>query len=223
MNELCLPELALKVVLSGLLNSRWGRFNRSTIVRFFIYGNNVKIGIGEGNIHQWEIDALNTSPIRREWHKIKMPNIVTVAGTKFIPGSKIFGMPRELIPVRSNDIKIFISNSDKMIFPAYRCFDIDFGMGRVISVISPKTLIKDIEEAVHQTLPNKRYRRRVDNVEVNIETLTPIINKGFDIGVLKRKAGLSEWNEIEALPVLGQHDLLVILENLAKKPSESLV
>ena len=57
-------------MLSGLLDSAWGSFSRSTIVRFFVYGNYVRIGVGEGNINQWEIDALKAAPIEYEWFKV---------------------------------------------------------------------------------------------------------------------------------------------------------
>ncbi len=214
MGNQLLPELVLKVVLSGLLNSKWGKFNRSTIVRFFIYGNNVKIGVGEGNIHQWEIDALRSCPIRREWRKVEPPVLSTIPGIKYVPGDKNFGMPRELIPIKASNVQIFVDYAAKMIFPAYRCFDINLGIHRIISIISPKTLVKDVAEAFHPSLPKRKYRRRVNNVEVSVETLSPFIKKGFGISVLRSRGGFGMGDKTETLPLLGNHDLLRILEKI---------
>jgi len=89
-----IPDSVMKVILSGLLNSSWGNFHRSTIVRFTVYGNYLKIGIGEGSIHQWELDILRSTPIKHEWIPIEIPRIVYVEGIKYIPEMKIPGMPR---------------------------------------------------------------------------------------------------------------------------------
>ncbi|MCS7120872.1 MAG: hypothetical protein RMJ07_06360 [Nitrososphaerota archaeon] len=96
MKDRLLPDLALKVVLSGLLDSAWGNFSRSTIVRFSVYRKNVRVGVGEGNIHQWEIDALRAAPIEHEWFKVKQPNVIRVTGVKYVPGGKVSGMLESL-------------------------------------------------------------------------------------------------------------------------------
>lgn len=87
----------MKVILSELLDSSWGNFHRSTIVRLTVYGNHVKIGVGEGSVHQWELDALRDTPIKHEWISIEMPEALYVEGIKYIPEKKVSGMPRGLL------------------------------------------------------------------------------------------------------------------------------
>jgi hypothetical protein len=209
-----LPDLALKVVLSGLLDPAWGSFSRSTIVRFFVYGNDVRIGVGEGNIWQWEIDALRASPIRHEWFKVEQPPTIWVEGIKYVPGEKASGMPRGLIPVHRRDVHVFIGDSERVIFPAYRCFDINLGKGRIISIISPRTMVSDVVETIHPAFPKERYRGRISNVEVNVETLSGFLEKGYGIGILKRKGSLTVGDQMEGLPLLGKGDLRILLERL---------
>ncbi|MEM1997733.1 MAG: hypothetical protein QXZ27_06790 [Candidatus Bathyarchaeia archaeon] len=93
-----IPAPAMKAILSGLLNSSWGNFHRSTIVRFTVYGNHVEIGIGEGNMYQWELDALKGVSIKHEWVTVKMLEIAQVEGVKYVPEKKVSGMPRGLLP-----------------------------------------------------------------------------------------------------------------------------
>ncbi len=214
MKKRMLPDIALKVVLSGLFNSAWGSGHRRPIVRFFIYGDRVKIGVGEGNIKGWEIDALRYSPIRHEWFRIKDLRETFISGVKYVPGRKLPRMPRELIPLRSDNIHLFISDEESMIFPAYRCFDINLGEGRVLSIISPETLVRDVSEVVHPSFPKERYKGRVNNVEVKIEDLSPLLDGEYGIGIL-RKAGLLKTKSlIEAMPLLGAEDLKIILEHI---------
>jgi len=212
-----LPDSVMKVVLSGLLDSTWGSFSRSAIVRFFVYGNNVKIGIGEGSIHQWEIDALNASPIRHEWFRIKELNKVSVPGIKFVPGTKAYGMPRELIPVKSTETWIYESAEECAVFPAYRSFDINLGEGRTISIISPKTLIKDVVEAVHPAFPKEKFRGKVNNVEIDIKVLGNFIKKGYGIGILRKKGSIKIGEELEGFPVLGATDIMQLIHTVKGK------
>ena len=209
-----LPDLALKVVLSGLSDSAWGSFSRSMIVRFFVYGNYVRIGVGEGNIHQWEIDALRAAPIEHEWSKVEQPDAIWVTGTKYVPAGKVSGMPRELIPVHSRDVHIFISDAERAIFPAYRCFDINLGEGRMISIVSPRTVIRDVVETVHPAFPKERYRGRINNVEVSKDALSGFFEKGYGIGILRKKGSLKVGNQMEGFPVLGKGDLRILLERV---------
>jgi len=206
-----LPDLDLKVVLSGLLDSSWGNFSRSAIVRFFVYGNTVRIGVGEGNINQWEIDALRASPIQHEWFKIEELNMISVPGIKYVPGEKASDMPRELIPVRSTDVWIYVSDIERAIFPAYRCFDINLGGGKILSIISPRTIKRDIVETVHPAFPKERYRGKVNNVEVEVGPLSRFFDRGYGIGILK-KAGSKIKGEIEGFPLLGKGDIGAIFE-----------
>ncbi|MEM2889127.1 MAG: hypothetical protein QXI71_05915 [Candidatus Bathyarchaeia archaeon] len=212
-----LPGSVLKVVLSGLLNSTWGSFNRSTIVRFFVYGNNVKIGVGEGSIHQWEIDALNASPIQHEWFKIENLNEIYVEGIKYVPGGKVSGMPRELIPVKSRDIKIFYDEMRHGLFSAYRCFDINFGNGRILSIIGQRSIIKDMVETIHPAFPNHRYRGRVNNVELDVKVLSHFIKKGYGVGILRRKGSIRIGEVMEGFPVLGIGDIMEVSNSLKAK------
>jgi len=209
-----LPDLALKVVLSGLLDSRWGNFSRSTIVRFFVYCNKVRIGIGEGNINQWEIDALRAAPIEHDWFRIEQPNMIWVDGIKYVPGEKVAGMPRELIPVRSRDVSIFVSEAERGIFTAYRCFDINFGKGHVLSIISSRSVIRDVAEIVHPAFPNRKYRGRINNVEVNAEVLSGFFEKGYGIGILRKKDSLKIGDQMEGFPLLGKGDIKILLERV---------
>ena len=209
-----LPDLALKVVLSGLLDTKWGNFSRSTIVRFFVYGNYVRIGVGEGNINQWEIDALKAVPIEHEWFKIEQPNMILVDGIKYVPGGKASGMPRELIPVKSRDVSVFVDEAEQGVFSAYKCFDINLGRGHVLSVISPRSVTRDVVETVHPAFPNSRYRGRVNNVEVNVDVLSGFFEKGYGIGILRKKGSLKIGDQMEGFPVLGKVDIEILLERI---------
>lgn len=212
----------LKVVLSGLLDSAWGSFSRSTIVRFFVYGNYVRIGVGEGNINQWEIDALRASPIQHERFKIEQLDTFYVPGVKYVPEEKVSGMPRGLIPVKSRDVHIFISEVEHAIFPAYRCFDINLGEGRILSIISPRTIIKDIVETTHPAFPKEKYRGKINNVEVNLAALNSFFEKGYGIGMLRKVGSLKVKNPIECFPLLGNGDINILLTQANLKRLESL-
>ncbi|MBS7615299.1 hypothetical protein KEJ18_06190 [Candidatus Bathyarchaeota archaeon] len=212
-----LPDSALKVVLSGLLNSTWGSFNRSTIVRFFVYGNNVKIGVGEGSIHQWEIEALKDSPIRHEWFRLEHLDETYVEGIKYVPGGKVSGMPQELIPVKSRDIKIFYDETIHGLFSAYRCFDINFENGRILSIIGQRSIIKDVVETVHPAFPNHKYHGRVNNVEVDAKILSHFIKKGYGIGILRRKGSIKIEKVMEGFPILGISDIMEVSYSLKAK------
>ena len=217
LNDRLLPDLALKVVLSGLLDPRWGSFSRSAIVRFFVYGNYVRIGVGEGNINQWEIDALRASPIQHEWFKIEELNMISVPGIKYVPGEKASGMPRELIPVRSTDVWIYVSDVERAIFLAYRCFDINLGKGRMISIISPRTIIRDFVETIHPAFPKERYRGKVNNVEVKLEALRRFFERGYGIGTLKKTSSLNIKGQFEGFPVLGREDIMRVIHSVESK------
>ena len=210
-----LPDLDLKVVLSGLLDPRWGNFSRSAIVRFFVYGNTVRIGVGEGNINQWEIDALRASPIQHEWSKIEQLNTISVPGLKYVPGEKASGMPRELIPVNSTEIRIYVSDIEHAIFPAYRCFDINLEKGRMISIISPRTIIRDYAKTIHPAFPQKRYHGKINNVEINFASIISLFEKGYGIGILRKSGSLKVKNPIEGFPLLGKEDINIILKQLS--------
>jgi len=207
-----LPDMVLKVVLSGLLDATWGKDYRSTIVRFFVYEERVRIGVGEGNIKQWEIDALRSSPIRHEWFKIEHLNMTYVPGIKYVPEKKVSGMPRGLIPLRSADVHIFISDVEHAIFPAYRCFDIDLGERRTLSIISPRTIIRDVAETTYPPSPKERYRGKINNVEVKVETLNEFFQRGYGIGILRKVGRLKIKSPIEAFPLLGKDDIRVLLK-----------
>ena len=209
-----LPDLALKVVLSGLLDSRWGDFSRSTVVRFFVYGNKVKIGVGEGNINQWEIDALREAPIEHEWFKIEQPTTILVEGTKYVPGGKAVDMPRELIPVKSRDVNVFIGEVELGVFSAYRCFDINLGRGHILSFISPRSVTRDVAETTHPAFPNNMYRGRVNNVEVDAAVLSGFFEKGYGIGISRKKGSLNIGDQMEGFPILGKEDLRILLERV---------
>jgi hypothetical protein len=101
-----------------------------------------------------------------------------------------------------------------MIFPAYRCFDINFGERRILSILSPRTLVRDIAEAVHPAFPEEKYRGRVNNVEVKADTLNDFLEKSYGIGMLRR--GGSVKVRVEAFPLLGGEDIKVILESIGK-------
>gem|GEM_PF-852499 len=214
MMDRLLSDLALKVVLSGLLDTTWGNFSRSAIVRFFVYGNKVRIGIGEGNIHQWEIDALREAPIEHEWFRIERLDTIYVEGIKYVPGGKVSGMPRELIPVKSKDVSIFVGEEERGFFSAYRCFDINLGKGRALSIISPRSVIKDVVETVHPAFPNRRCRGRINNVEVDAEVLRGFFEKGYGIGILRKKGSLKIGDQMEGFLLLGKDDLRIILERI---------
>jgi len=222
LNDRLLPDLALKVVLSGLLDSAWGSFSRSTIVRFFVYGNYVRIGVGEGNINQWEIDALRASPIQHKWSKIEQLNTFYVPGVKYVPGGKASGMPRELIPVKSLDVHVFISDVERAIFPAYRCFDINLGEGRILSIISPRTIIRDVVETTHPAFPKQKYRGKINNVEINSVAINSFFEKGYGIGMLRKVGSLKVNNPIEGFPLLGNCDIKILLKQASLNRIESL-
>jgi hypothetical protein len=205
----------MKVILSGLLDSSWGNFHRSTIVRLTVYGNYVKIGVGEGSIHQWELDVLRDTPIKREWINIEMPAIAYIEGIKYIPEKKTSGMPRGLLPVKSRDVSIFVSDKMRMIFPAYRCFDINFGEQRILSILSPKTLVKDISETTHPAFPKEKYHGRVHNVEVKAEALSRFFKADYGIGMLGKRDIVR--GEVKAFPLLGREDVKVILSNMIER------
>jgi len=207
-----IPDSVMKVILSGLLNSSWGNFHRSTIVRFTVYGNYVKIGIGEGSIHQWELDILRSTPIKHEWTTIEMPRIVYVEGMKYIPEMKISGMPRGLLPIHCINVHLFVDDKSYMIFPAYRCFDINFGEQRILSLISPKTLVKDVAETIHPSFPKEKYRGKVHNVEVKAETIIRLFKGGYGIGILRKRSAIK--GEIEYFPILGREDVKIIFESV---------
>jgi len=210
-----LPDLALKVVINGLLDSAWGSGHRKTIVRFFVYGDHVNIGVGEGNIKKWEIDALNASPIRHEPFEIKRLDIIQVPGIKYVPGGKISGMPQELIPVKSREIRILVNDEERFIFPAYKCFDINFGKRRILSIISPKTSVKDIVETSHPAFPKEKYRGRVENVEVKAEALRPFFERSYGIAVLRKAISIfKSENSVQGFPLLGSRDIEIILRNV---------
>jgi len=212
MKDRTLPDLALKVVLSGLLETAWGSLRRSAVVRFFVYGNNVKIGVGEGNIHQWEIDALREAPIEHEWFKIMDLKIISVPGIKYVPGTKALGMPRELVPVKNSETWIYVSKVEHTIFPVHRSFDINFGGGRMISIISPRTLIKEVVETVHPAFPKERVRGKINNVEVDAKVVECFLKEGYGIGVLKKKRFIKNGEQMMGFPVLGKNDLKIIFE-----------
>jgi len=215
-----IPDSVMKVILSGLLNSSWGNFHRSTIVRFTVYGNYVKIGIGEGSIHQWELDILRSTPIKHEWTPIEMPRIIYVEGIKYVPEMKISGMPRGLLPVYSRDVHLFIDDKSRMIFPAYRCFDINFGEQRTLSLISPKTLVKDIAETAHPSFPKEKYRGKVHNVEVKAETIIKLFEGEYGIGVLRKRSAIR--GEIEYFPILGRDDIKIIFRSIKENSLKPL-
>ncbi|MEM2789655.1 MAG: hypothetical protein QW236_04865 [Candidatus Bathyarchaeia archaeon] len=209
-----IPAPAMKAILSGLLNSSWGNFHRSTIVRFTVYGNHVEIGIGEGNVYQWELDALKGVSIKHEWVTVKMLEIAQVEGVKYVPEKKVSGMPRGLLPTRSGSVYIFISDDLNMMFPAYRCFDINFGGRRILSILSPRSLVRDTAEAVHPAFPREKYRGRVNNVEVEAGALSRFFRDGYGIGVLRKRGAVK--GEMKAFPLLGGDDIKVILESLSE-------
>jgi len=215
-----LPDLALKVVLASLLDSIWGNGRRRTIVRFFVHGNRVEIGVGEGNIKEWEIDALRASPIHHEWFKIGHLDKTYVPGIKYVPGGKTFGMPQELIPVKSGDICVFVSDVKRIIFPAYRCFDINLGEERILSIISPSTVIRDIAETAHPAFSKEKHGGKVNNVEVKLEALKYFFERGYGIGILRKTSLLNIKNQTEAFPLLGNKDIKIILTkiDLKEKP-----
>jgi len=212
LNGRLIPDLAMKVILSGLLDSSWGNFHRSTIVRLTVYGNYVKIGVGEGNIYQWELDALRDAKIKHDWVIIEDPRIEYVEGIKYIPEKKFSGMPRGLLPVQSREVRIFISDELQMIFPAYRCFDINFGMRRTLSILSPRTLVRDFAQTIHPAFPREKYRGRVDNVEVKAEVLKYLFNRGYGVGILRKRSAL--MGEMEAFPLLGSEDVAILLSSV---------
>jgi hypothetical protein len=209
-----MPDLAIKVILSGLLDSSWGIFHRSTIVRLTVYDNQVKIGVGEGNMHLWELDAIRETKIKREWVTIDAPRITWVEGIKYIPERKISEMPRGLLPLRNKYVYLFVSDEMQMIFPAYKCFDINFGEQSILSILSPKTLIRDFAEVSHPVFSEEKYYGRVENVEVKAEALAKFFKKGYGIGILRKKNALR--NKIEAFPLLGRGDIEIIFQRLNK-------
>ncbi|MEM1543384.1 MAG: hypothetical protein QXH97_03795 [Candidatus Bathyarchaeia archaeon] len=209
-----IPAPVMRAILSGLLNSSWGRFHRSTIVRLTVYGNYVEIGIGEGNIYQWELDALKGASIKHEWVAVRVLEIAQVEGIKYIPEKEVSGMPRGLLPTRSRSIYIFISNDLKMVFPAYRCFDINFGERRILSIISPRSLIRDSAEAVHPAFPKEKYHGRVNSVEVAADALSKFFRDGYGIGILRKRGAMK--GGVKAFPLLGEEDIKVILESLSE-------
>lgn len=216
MSNRFIPDLVMKVILSGLLNSSWGNFHRSTIVRLTVYGNHVKIGIGEGNIRQWELDALRDNPIRHEWVNIDIDNLrrIYVEGIKYIPERKVSGMPKGLLPIQSGNVSLFVSDERRMIFPAYRCFDINFGEQRILSILSPKTLVRDTAETAHPAFPGEKYRSRVHNVEVKAEVLGELFRMNYGVGILRKRSAIK--GEADFFPLFGGEDIKVILNYIHK-------
>jgi len=212
LNKKLMPDPVMRVILSGLLNSTWGFFHRSTVVRLVVYDDRVEIGVAEGNMYQWEIDVLRNTIIKHSWIRIKPPSLTYVSGTKYVPEKKTFGMPRGLIPVQGQMIPIFVSHEIQMIFPAYKCFDINFGEQRILSIAGPKTLVKDVVEAIHPVFSKEKYLERIHNVEVEAKELSRFFKSGYGIGIL-RKTGLS-GRKFEAFPLLGETDIMVLVENL---------
>ncbi|MEM2341041.1 MAG: hypothetical protein QXX94_03490 [Candidatus Bathyarchaeia archaeon] len=210
-----IPAPVMKAILSGLLNPSWGNFHRSTMVRLVVYGNRVEIGIGEGNIYQWELDAIKSAPIEHEWINIESLEMVSIEGIKYVPEKKVSGMPRGLLPTQSGRIYIFVSDDLGAIFPAYRCFDVNFGERRILSIISPRTLIRDIAEAVHPSFPNEKYRGRVNNVEVKAEELDRFFKMNYGVGVLKKRSSVK--SSVKAFPLLGGEDIKTIIEEIYEK------
>lgn len=211
-----LPDLTLKVVLNGLLDSSWGNGHRKTIVRLFVYRENVRVGVGEGNIKGWEIDALRAAPVKGEWSRVGRFNVFYVPGMKYVPGSRVSGMPQELIPVKSGDIHLYVDDGERILFPAYRCFDIDLGARRILSIISPGTVAKDVVETVHPAFPKETYKGKVDNVEVKAESLVPFFERGYGIGVLKRVGLLNVRGAFKYFPLLGVGDIQLILREVER-------
>ncbi|MEM2640604.1 MAG: hypothetical protein QW374_05060 [Candidatus Bathyarchaeia archaeon] len=213
MSHRIIPDPVMKVIVNGLLDSSWGMFRRSTIVRLTVDGDQVKIGIGEGCIHGWEVDILRSNPLKSRWIEIDPPELKIVKGIKYIPERMVSGMPRGLLPIYDTYLYIFVSSSNRMIYPAYRCFDINLGERRVISIISPKTLIKDIVETIHPIFPKERYRRRVNNVEVSTESLKEFFEEGYGVGILKENP-IKAKGKVNALTLLGSYDVRYIIENV---------
>jgi hypothetical protein len=211
-----IPNPVMEVILSGFLNSAWGSFHRSTIVRLTVYGNHLEIGIGEGNMYEWELNTLRRTRIEHEWIAIEAEELrmVCIEGIKYIPEKKVSGMPRGLIPTWSSSVYVFVDDYLEMIFPAYRCFDINFGGRRILSILSPRTLIRDIAEAVHPAFPEEKYRGKVDNVEVKADALNDFLEKNYGIGVLRKEGSMKM--RVEAFPLLGGEDIKVILESIGK-------
>jgi len=211
-----IPNPIMEVILSGFLNSAWGNFHRSTTVRLTVYGNNLEIGIGEGNMYEWELNTLRRTRIEHGWIAIEAEELRTVCieGTKYIPEKRISGMPRGLIPTWSSNVYIFVDDYLEMIFPAYRCFDINFGGRRILSILSPRTLIRDIAEAIHPVFPEEKYRGRVNNVEVKVDAFNDFLEKNYGIGMLRKEGSVKM--RVEAFPLLGEEDIKVILESISK-------
>ncbi|MBS7609315.1 hypothetical protein KEJ36_00880 [Candidatus Bathyarchaeota archaeon] len=114
-------------------------------------------------------------------------------------------MPRGLLPVQNRNIFLFISDGMRMVFPAYRCFDIDFGNQRILSILSPKTLVKDVAKTTHPAFPEEKYHGRVHNVEVKAETFGRFLNADYGIGILRKRDTIK--GEIIAFPLLGREDV----------------
>ncbi|MEM2740084.1 MAG: hypothetical protein QXQ29_04715 [Candidatus Bathyarchaeia archaeon] len=213
-----IPDPVMKVIVNGLLDSSWGRFRRSTIVRLKIDEDQVRVGIGEGCIHGWEVEVLRSNPIKGRWIEIDPPDIAVIEGVKYIPERMTSGMPRGLVPVYDTSVYIFISSGSRIIFPAYRCFDINLGGGRVISIVSPKTLVKDIVETVHPAFPGEKYKGRVNNVEVAIESLEEFFENEYSIGILEENP-MKAKDRIKALTLLGSYDIKTVIENVKHRGS----
>ncbi|MCS7120873.1 MAG: hypothetical protein RMJ07_06355 [Nitrososphaerota archaeon] len=101
-----------------------------------------------------------------------------------------------------------------MIFPAYRCFNVNLGKRRTISVISPRTIIRDVVETVHPAFPKQRYHGRINNVEVDVGDINGFFEKGYGIGILRRKGSLKIGDQMEGFPLLGKGDLRILLEHI---------
>lgn len=91
----------------------------------------------------------------------------------------------------------------------------NFGDQRILSVLSPKTLVKDVAETTHPAFPKEKYHGRVHNVEVKAEALGRFLNEDYGIGILGKKDVIK--GEIKAFPLLGGEDMKVILNNVRER------
>jgi hypothetical protein len=79
--------------------------------------------------------------------------------------------------------------------------------------------VRDIVKTTHPTYPQEKYKGKVDNVEVKVETLNEFFQRGYGIGILRKVGRLKIKSPIEAFPLLGIEDIRIILEQAKLKAS----
>ena len=180
-------------------------------VRIAVCNNRtVAIGCGEGDITNWELSVFTKLSKTLQHKSLTTRNLklVRLPGVKYVREKQTYGMPPGLLPKRGN-VTLFYQPDDNVIFPVYKCLDIVFPNRAVLSIVSPKSVIKE-KVKVRHPIYNEIYRGVVSNAELSSSNLLQRFPRGVGLGVL---LGLSRFTKrCEAVYLLGDEDFLAIVK-----------